>query len=90
MKYRVTLMHGDRGGEGKYSFEGPEDLLSSTPVRVMRRFMDSIEARNGIGHIDYEINAAMKNKEHEIVTIIGEIQFENDNAQPFMCMISHD
>lgn len=87
-KYLAILMHGTRGGEGRYEFEGSEDLLSQTPVRIMRVFMDSVEAKNGIGHIEYEINAALKNKDHDIATVIGEIQFEDGDQQPFMCMLS--
>ena len=87
-KYLAVVMHGKRGGEGRYEFEGPGDLLGRTPVRIMRAFMDSIEATNGIGHIDYEINAALKNKQYGIVTVIGEVVFEGGDHQPFMCMLS--
>ena len=90
MKYKVTLMHGNRDGEGRYSFEAAEGLMRQTPVRIMRAFMESVEAKNGIGHVDYEINAALKNDEHDVATIIGDLVFDEDNRQPFMCMISHD
>ena len=86
-RYLGVLMHGNRGGEGRYEFDGPEDLLMKSPVRVMRAFMESIEAKSAIGFVDYEINAAMKNDRHEITTVIGELVFETDN-QPFMCMVS--
>lgn len=86
-RYLGVLMHGNRGGEGRYEFDGPDDLLKKSPVRVMRAFMESIEARHDIGYLDYEINAAMKNDRHEITTVIGELVFESDN-QPFMCMVS--
>ena len=86
--YLAVFMHGSRGGEGRYQFEGPDDLLKSTPVRIMRAFMDSVVAKNGIGHVDYEVNAALKNDEHEIATVIGEIEFEHAGTQPFMCMLS--
>ncbi len=87
-KYLAVLMHGARGGEGRYEFTAEDDLIHKTPARIMRTFMDSVEAKNGIGDIDYEINAAMKNEQHKIATVIGKIIFEKDEDQPFMCMIS--
>jgi hypothetical protein len=87
-QFAAVLMHGKRGGEGRYEFAGRDDLLDDTPVRIMRAFMESVEARNGIGHMDYEINAALKNKDHGVVTVIGDIIFDHANRQPFMCMIS--
>lgn len=88
-KYIAILMHGKRSSEGRYEFDASENLLKNTPVRVMRAFMDSIESQAGIGHIDYQINAALKNQKEEIVTVIGELMFESGDQQPFMCMISH-
>ena len=54
----------------------------------MRTFMDSVEARNGVGHMDYEISAAIKNDKHKIATVIGKIIFEKGDDQLFMSMIS--
>lgn len=36
--------------------------MTKSPVRVMREFMESLVAKNGIGRFDYQINAAMKNR----------------------------
>ncbi len=87
-KYMAILIHGKYGGEGRYEFSGPDDLLAQAPFQVMRAFMDSAEGTHEIGHIDYEINAALKNKERGIVTVIGEVLFEGADRQPFMCMLS--
>ncbi len=86
--YSAVLMHGSRGGEGRYTFEGPEKLFKKTPVKIMRTFMEDLETRSPIGHIEYEINAAIKNKEAGVVTVIGDLHFDEDNGQPFMCMIT--
>ena len=86
--YLATLVHGKRGGEGKYEFEGPDNLLRKKPVRIMQAFMDGVEAKTEIGFMDYEINAALKNKDDEIVTVIGEIEFDGGDEQPLMCMLS--
>jgi len=88
-KYLAVLMHGRRGTEGRYEFNANDTLLEETPVRIMRTFMDSVEAQSGLGHMDYEINAALKNEKQNIVTVIGEIHFESGDHQPFVCMISH-
>ncbi|MDJ1006690.1 MAG: hypothetical protein QNJ13_02605 [Paracoccaceae bacterium] len=85
--YHAVLMHGKRGAEGHYDFEAPELLAQASPVRIMRAFMEHIEEHAHVGHIDYEINAAMKNKEAHVVTVLGELHFENDSNQPFVCMI---
>lgn len=87
-RYLGVLVHGVSGGEGRYEFEGPDDLLRKTPVRIMRAFMESIEGKDDIGYVDYEINAALKSDRHEITTVIGELVFEDD-TQSFMCMLSY-
>lgn len=40
-EYLAILVHGKRGGEDRYEFTGPDDLLDETPYNVMRAFMDS-------------------------------------------------
>ncbi len=87
-RYLGVLVHGVSGGEGRYEFEGPDDLLRKTPVRIMRAFMESIEGKDDIGYVDYEINAALKSDRHEITAVIGELVFEDD-TQSFMCMLSY-
>lgn len=87
-QYSVVVMHGKRGGEGRYSFEGPGDLMSKSPVRVMQNFMESVKTQDEIGYLDYEIHAALKNKELGVVTVVGEFHFDKHGNQPFMCMIS--
>ena len=69
-------------------FDGPDDLLSRTPVAVMRLAMDEIEKAAGIGHLDYELNAALKNSEKGVVTALGTLIFHEKEFQPFTCMIS--
>ena len=86
--YEAVLMHGIRGSEGTYRFEGPDDLMDRSPVRVMRHFMEWINANAGIGHVDYELNAAMKNDDVKIVTALGRMNFSPMSHQPFVCMIA--
>ena len=85
--YHAVLMHGNRDSERRYDFEAPEMLAEASPVRIMRAFMEHIEAHSHVGHVDWEINAAMKNREAGVVTVLGVLNFENGSAQPFVCMI---
>lgn len=86
--YHATMMHAVRGGEGHYTFEGDPDLFRHTPVRIMRKFMESLQADGTLDYVDYEINAAYKNDAAQTVATLGEITFTPDNVQPFVCMIS--
>lgn len=82
-------MHGERGGEGTYLFDANEDLMARSPVQVIRAFMDYLEKSRGgqIGHIDFEINGALKNAELGIVTGMGQLVLE-DGSQPFVVFIN--
>ena len=89
--YLTILIDGRTGGEGRYRFEAPDDLMTRTPVRAMRAFMESVEAREVLhGHLDYEINAAMKNPRHDVITTLGVLHLANGDEAPFIAMISRD
>ncbi|MEM1285253.1 MAG: hypothetical protein ACFB01_14680 [Cohaesibacteraceae bacterium] len=88
-RYLTILIDGRTGGEGRYSFSADEGLMDRTPVRAMRAFMESVEAKELLhGHQDYEINAAMKSTQHEIITTLGILHLTNGDEAPFMAMIS--
>ncbi len=87
-QYVAQILHGNRAGEGEYTFEGPDNLMSHTPVKVMRAFMEHVDAAAQLGHVEYTINAAMKNSRVGVVTVLGELEFSGNNHQPFVCMIS--
>ncbi len=61
-KFQAVLMHGERGGDGTYSFDGADDLFGQSALTILRAFMAHLEASAGLGHIDYHVNAAMKNR----------------------------
>lgn len=86
--YSATLMHGSRDSEATRIFDGPDDLMGRSPASVMRAFMEWIDANAGIGHVDYELNAAMKSKDGKTVTALGVLNFGPHDEQPFICMIS--
>lgn len=87
--YMAVLMHGERGGEGRYAFEGPDDLLAQPTVEVGVHFLKWLGEHNpSLGQIGYELTASLKNRHETIVTCIGSLTFHDDDVQPFMCMIS--
>lgn len=87
--YQTILIDGRTGGEGRYKFTAPDDLMERTPVRAMRAFMESVEAKDVLqGHQDYEINAAIKSPHHEVITTLGVLHLTNGDQAPFMAMIS--
>lgn len=88
--YYARILDADTGAEGKYSFEGPANLFSETPVRIVRAFMEHVD-RNLLPqkHVDYELNVALKNAEHEVVTAMGAFHFDGGRpGLPFLLMIS--
>jgi len=86
--YQAILMHGGRAGEATREFEGPDDLMTHSAMTVMRSYMDWINEHAGLGHVDYEVNAAMKSKDDRVVTTLGNLIFHGNDYQPFVCMIS--
>ena len=85
--YLAQLMHGDRGGAGEYRFEGPDGLLAQTPASSVRLFMDHLDRAAHLGHIEYELNAAMKNRDQGVVTALGCFVLSGEE-QPFVLFIS--
>ena len=88
--FKARIMHAERGTEEIYDFDGPDDLMKKTPVKVIRHFMEVVDkAMFPRQHVEYELNACYKNKKFGVVTAIGHLHFEVDDADmPFMVMIS--
>ena len=87
-KYGATIMHGNRDAQRTIEFDGPDDLIEHSPMTVMRTFMAHLDETADLGHIDYHVNAALKNDKYQVVTVLGELVFGKGDHQPFMCMIS--
>ena len=87
--YTAIVVDGDTGGEGRYDFEYDGDLMKHSPGTAVRTFMESVD-RDVLPteHVDYELNAAMKNTAGTIVTALGSLIRERDGAVPFMMMIA--
>ncbi len=87
--YRAIVIHPDTGGEGRYDFTGDDDLMTLSPVKVMRRFMEVVDKEIlPAEQIDYELNAALKSENGKVVTAMGVLILESGFRLPFVAMIS--
>ena len=87
--YRARMMDAVSDREAVYDFEGPDDLMHDTPVRVVRAFMEHTDrSRFATAHSDWELNAAFKNAERGVVTCMGAFHIAPDQPPaPFLLMI---
>lgn len=88
--YVARMMDSNTGSEGIYEFDGPDELFKETPVRIVRRFMEHVDKKLfPTQHVDYELNACFKNKEHAVVTAMGSLLMEHPHTElPFLMMIA--
>ena len=87
-KYVGRMLHGRSGAEVDHPFEGPDDLMARSPIKVMRYFMEHVTERGFVEHRDYEIYSALKNAAGDVVTVLGEFHYTADSRSPFVCMIA--
>lgn len=91
-EYVGRMLHGRSGAEVDHPFEGPDDLMTRSPVRVMRYFMEhAASGRSFLEHEDYEIFSALRHRENgsvDVVTVTGDFIYAPGNHSPFMCMIA--
>jgi hypothetical protein len=88
--YRARMIDAVSDREGAHEFEGADDLLEDTPVRVVRSFFEHVD-RSALpaGHVDWELNAAFKNRERGVVTCMGSFHFgAEQEPAPFLLMIT--
>lgn len=87
--YYARMLAGEGSGEGSYVFDGPPDLMQRTADEIVGVFFDHVERDVLKTAADWEINGVMKNKERKIVTAIGSlIPEKNDAPMPFLLLIS--
>ncbi len=87
--YHARMLDAETKGEGSYTFEGPDGLLAQPADEIVNVFFDHVEQEVLGTHADWEINAAMKNKDRGVVTAIGSlIPEKNDEPLPFLLLIS--
>jgi hypothetical protein len=87
--YHARILDAETGSEAAYQFEGPADLMRRTSDEVVGIFFDEVEHEALRGHADWELNAALSNRDRHVVTAIGSL-FPKKSAPPipFLLMIS--
>ncbi len=76
------------GSDGTYLFDADDDLFQRPADEIVEVFMRHIHDQHIISDREhYELNSAMKNKEKQVVTAVGNLFLKND-ALPFVVMIS--
>jgi len=87
--YYAQVMDAETGGEGNYKFEGPDDLMRLTGDEIVSIFFDKVGPAVLRKHADWELNGVINNRDRRIVTAIGSlIPDKNDAPMPFLLMIS--
>jgi hypothetical protein len=87
--YHARMLDAETGGEGRYRFDGPPDLMKRTADEIVAVFFEHVEKEVLRRHADWEINGVMKSRERGVVTAIGSlIPDKNDAPLPFLLMIS--
>ncbi|MFA5949565.1 MAG: hypothetical protein WC807_04720 [Hyphomicrobium sp.] len=87
--FYARMLDAETNGEGAYSFEGPEDLMTKTADEIVAAFFHHVETEVLSRHADWELNGVMKNKERGIVTAIGSLIPDKDDVpMPFLLLIS--
>lgn len=89
----ATMMNARREAQGDYDFPAPADVFEKmTPVQIVKLFAEHVDRKIFPDDvIDFEINSALKNLEHRVVTAMGQMITHfgrHDGAIPFMVMIA--
>lgn len=90
-KYNAKMLDAATGGEGNYEFQYDGDLFKETSDEVIHQFFEHVDKNVFAHHVDYEVNAAFKNKDRRVVTAIGSLIMERSGKQeemPFLLMES--
>ena len=91
--YKLVLMHGSRHGEGVHMFEAADDLMTHSPVTVLRTTMEAMESEMkgpSIGKLEFEVYSCLKDKDKEIVSALGDLIFDGAQREPFTALISKE
>ena len=88
--FRARLIDALSDGEDSVEFDAHEDLMNDTPVRIVRAFFGySDPSRFRTKHQDWELNAAFKNRERNVVTCMGSFHLGGEEPPvPFLLLIA--
>lgn len=86
--YRARMIDASTPGEDTYEFDARDDLMSDTPVRIVRAFFETVErSLIPVEHIDWEVNAAFKSTEHKVACVMGVLHAKTGAPVPFAVFV---
>jgi hypothetical protein len=88
--YVARMLDSVTGAEGSYRFEHREDLMKRPADDVVAAFFEHAEREVfSRGHVEYELNGVVKNKDQKAVVAIGSLRMQGDeDFQPFTIFIA--
>ena len=87
--YRARLMDAVTPGETTVDFQARDDLMSDTPVRIVRAFFESTDAAViPVRHRDWEVNAALKSPDGDVASVLGVLHRVDEAPVPFAVFVS--
>jgi hypothetical protein len=90
--YIARMMDSVTGSEGSYRFEHREDLMSRPADDIVAAFFEYADREVfSRGHVEYELNGAVKNAKLKTVVAIGQLHMAEDTREqgaPFTIFIS--
>ncbi len=88
--YTARMMDSGTGAEGSYRFEHRDDLMGRPADDIVAAFFEHAEREVfSRGHVEYELNGVVKNKDQNTVVAIGSLRMQGDaDYQPFTIFIA--
>jgi hypothetical protein len=88
--YIARMMDSATGAEGSYRFEHRDDLMARPADDIVGAFFEHAEREVfNRGHVEYELNGVVKNKEQKTVVAIGSLRMQGDaDYMPFTIFIA--
>jgi hypothetical protein len=88
--YVARMLDSVTGNEGAYRFEHRDDLMQRPADDIVAAFFEHAEREVfSRGHVEYELNGAVKNAQQKTVVAIGSLRMQGDeDYQPFTVFIA--
>lgn len=86
--YLANMVDAETGSTNDYRFDASATLFEEPVDEIVEAFFDYLNAHH-YTHEDlrYELNSALRNREHQCVTALGSLLLRKGSI-PFMVMIS--
>ncbi|NBC32239.1 MAG: hypothetical protein GVY13_06130 [Alphaproteobacteria bacterium] len=85
---RAIVMGPVSGSDSTYEFDAPDDVFVRPADEAVEAFMAHLHEAGVISSaVSYELNSAVKNREKNVITAIGNLILNGDEL-PFVAMIS--